>query len=327
MVQLDFNDVLIVPQVCDEDITSRKQVVLECDYEFNNNGVTWSGVPVIAANMDSVGTFEVAKILSKHKMLTCLNKKYQISDYIRHFDTIDYSYVIPSTGTSASEIDNCIQIASAYRDIKFICLDVANGYLKSVAESIKYIKKVLPFTAIIAGNVVTKEGCEVLTEAGADIIKVGIGSGSVCTTRTMTGVGYPQFSAILNCNDYNIVSDGGCQTPGDIMKAFVAGSKFVMIGGMLAGHTETGCQFYGMSSKEAMVDKGLYDTYKASEGKCVTLNSRGPLENSILEILGGMRSSCTYLGKTFLADILSDKYMQDNFIQVNRQKNEIFDGK
>ena len=332
MKALDFNDVLIVPRSSDEDILSRHQVKLECDYTFCIQGdvsrdVKWSGIPIIASNMDHIGTFEVAEILSTFKILTCLNKKYELSDYKQHDYNINYNYVIPSTGTKKEELDKCIIIAIEYSNIKFVCLDVANGYLKSTIEAVKYLRKNLPFTSIIAGNVVTEEGCDKLYEVGADIIKVGIGSGSVCTTRTLTGIGYPQFSAILNCNDYKIVSDGGCQNPGDIMKAFVGGASFVMIGGMLAGHTETGSKFYGMSSLEAMVDKGIYDSYKAPEGTCVNIESRGSLESTILKILGGMRSSCTYLGTKNLSKVIANKNNQNVHIIVNRQKNEVFDGK
>lgn len=332
MKALDFDDVLIVPRSSDEYITSRKEVNLECNYTFCVQGdiirdIKWSGIPVIASNMDHVGTFEVAEILSKHKMLTCLNKKYKLSDYKNNEHNINFNYVIPSTGIKKEELDKCINIANEYPTISFVCLDIANGYLNSTIEAVKYLRKRLPFTAIIAGNVVTEEGCDKLYEAGANIIKVGIGSGSVCTTRTLTGIGYPQFSALLNCNNYEIVSDGGCKNSGDIMKAFAGGADFVMIGGMLAGHVETGSEFYGMSSREAMVDKGLFDNYKASEGKCVTIESRGSLESTILEILGGMRSSCTYLGTKQLSKVIHDNNGKNLFVEVNRQKNEVFDEK
>ena len=224
-------------------------------------------------------------------------------------------------------------------DIKFICLDVANGYSESFVRFVKDVRKAFPTHTIMAGNVVTGEMVEELILSGADIIKVGIGPGSVCTTRKKTGVGYPQLSAVLECADAahglggHIISDGGCTCPGDVCKAFGAGADFVMLGGMLAGHDEcTGeivtkpsgvkvKQFYGMSSATAMLKHhGGVAEYRASEGKTVEVPYRGDVDKTILDILGGLRSACTYTGASKLRELP----IRTTFIRVSQQTNEVF---
>jgi GMP reductase len=221
-----------------------------------------------------------------------------------------------------------------------ICLDVANGYTELFVSFLKRVRAAFPKHTIIAGNVVTGEMCEELILSGADIVKVGIGPGSVCTTRKLTGVGYPQLSAVVECADAAhglgglVVSDGGCTCPGDVAKAFGAGADFVMMGGMLAGHAEGGGedvviggqhfrQFYGMSSEVAMekYSGGVAD-YRASEGKSTHVPYRGPAKDTILQILGGIRSSCTYVGAKSLKEISK----RTTFIRVTAQLNEIFSG-
>ena len=222
--------------------------------------------------------------------------------------------------------------------LKFICIDVANGYSEHFVNFLKQTRKQFPDKVIIAGNVVTGEMVEELLLAGADIIKVGIGPGSVCTTRIKTGVGYPQLSAIIECADAahglggHIISDGGCTTPGDVAKAFGAGSDFVMLGGMLAGHTESGGelleingkkfkQFYGMSSATAMNKHvGGVAEYRASEGKAVKLPFKGNVADTVLDILGGLRSSCTYVGASRLKELTK----RTTFIRVSEQENRVF---
>ena len=175
----------------------------------------------------------------------------------------------------------------------------------------------------MAGNVVTGEMTEQLILSGADIVKVGIGPGSVCTTRKKTGVGYPQLSAVMECADAahglsgHIISDGGCTMPGDFSKAFGAGADFVMAGGMFSGHDESGGEtvtdsdtgrkykeFYGMSSAHAMTKhSGGVADYRASEGKYVLVPYRGPVSGTVRTILGGVRSSCTYVGARKLKEL------------------------
>merc|ERR1711953_1270532 len=222
--------------------------------------------------------------------------------------------------------------------VKMICVDVANGYSEAFVNFIRETRSKFPSHTILAGNVVTQEMTEQLIMQGADIVKVGIGPGSVCTTRRQTGVGYPQLSAVIECADAahglggRIISDGGCACPGDVSKAFGAGADFVMAGGMFAGHDQSGGDvveengkkfklFYGMSSSTAM-DKhsGGVANYRASEGKTVKIPYRGDLNNTIRDILGGLRSTCTYVG----AGKLKELSKRTTFIRVTQQLNTIF---
>jgi GMP reductase len=248
------------------------------------------------------------------------------------------NHIAVSTGTGSQDFEKITQIFYANPKLRFICIDVANGYSEHFVAFVKQTRRKFQNKAIIAGNVVTGEMVEELLLAGADIIKVGIGPGSACTTRIKTGVGYPQLSAIIECADAahglggQIVSDGGCTTPGDVAKAFGAGADFVMLGGMLAGHDESGGdliekqgikvkQFYGMSSKTAM-DKhagGVAD-YRASEGKTVEVPYRGHVENTVLDILGGIRSTCTYVGASQLKELSK----RTTFIRVAEQENLVY---
>ncbi|MEM6699210.1 MAG: GMP reductase, partial [Bacteroidota bacterium] len=243
-----------------------------------------------------------------------------------------------STGTGNSDRGKMNQLLSQFPQIRFICIDVANGYSEHFVDFVKKTRETHPEKIIIAGNVVTGEMVEELLLAGADIIKVGIGPGSVCTTRVKTGVGYPQLSAIIECADAahglggQIISDGGCTIPGDVAKAFGGGADFVMLGGMFAGHDESGGQlveregkqyklFYGMSSQTAMNKyAGGVANYRASEGKTVEVPYRGAVEATILDILGGVRSSCTYVGAKKLKELTK----RTTFIRVQEQHNRIF---
>jgi len=222
--------------------------------------------------------------------------------------------------------------------VDMICLDVANGYSETFVNMVRRTREKYPEYTILAGNVVTGEMTEELILSGADIVKVGIGPGSVCTTRIKTGVGYPQLSSVIECADAahglggHIISDGGCTCPGDVCKAFGAGADFVMLGGMLSGHEESGGSllerdgkfyksFYGMSSKTAM-DKyaGGVAEYRASEGKTIEVPFRGPVEFTIQEILGGLRSACTYVGASSIKELSK----RTTFIRVTQQENRIF---
>ena len=223
--------------------------------------------------------------------------------------------------------------------LQFICIDVANGYSEHFVSFVKKTRNAFPDKIILAGNVVTGEMVEELLLAGADIIKVGIGPGSVCTTRVKTGVGYPQLSAIIECADAahglkgHIISDGGCKVPGDVAKAFGGGADFVMLGGMLAGHDESGGElveknghqyktFYGMSSETAMNKyAGGVAEYRASEGKTVTIKYRGAVNNTMQDLLGGVRSTCTYVG----AQSLKELTKRTTFIRVEEQHNQWFE--
>ncbi|MCL4138182.1 UNVERIFIED_CONTAM: hypothetical protein GTU68_012168 [Idotea baltica] len=322
-------------------LKSRSQVTLEREFTFLHGDVVWKGIPIMAANMDTVGTFEMAKALSKHKLFTAIHKHYSIVEW-RGFATSVSEDVLKniavSTGTGKNDSEKVKQILIEFPEINFICIDVANGYSEHFVNFVQKMRKNHPKKVIIAGNVVTGEMVEELLLAGADIIKVGIGPGSVCTTRVKTGVGYPQLSAIIECADAahgmggQIISDGGCKIPGDLSKAFGGSADFVMLGGMLAGHTESGGEliekngekykaFYGMSSETAMNKHvgGVAD-YRASEGKIVEVPFKGNVKNTITDILGGIRSTCTYVG----ANRLKELTKRTTFIRVQEQENQIY---
>ena len=338
-IKLGFKDVMIRPKR--STLKSRSEVNLERQFKFLHSPFTWTGIPVMAANMDTVGTFEMAKALSSKKLFTAIHKHYSINDWKSFCYNLPKdieSNIAISTGISEDDTKKLKHIFSINPNLKFICIDVANGYSEHFADFVKQTRKQYPDKVIIAGNVVTGEMVEELLLSGADIVKVGIGPGSVCTTRVKTGVGYPQLSAIIECADAahglggQIISDGGCSTPGDIAKAFGAGADFVMLGGMLAGHDESGGdtinkngkpfkRFYGMSSNTAMEKHvGGVAEYRASEGKTVEVPYRGQVENTLQDILGGLRSTCTYVGALRLKELTK----RTTFIRVNEQENTVY---
>ena len=338
-LKLGFKDVMIRPKR--STLKSRSQVSLERNFTFRNSNKKWNGVPIFAANMDTVGTFEMAKSLSKEKIITAIHKHYTLEEWDNFLaaqpDSI-YEYIALSTGIGESDEEKISRILEKHPKIEFLCIDVANGYSEHFVQFVKKTRKSFPEKTIIAGNVVTGEMVEELILAGADIIKVGIGPGSVCTTRIKTGVGYPQLSAIIECADAahglggHIMSDGGCKIPGDVAKAFGGGADFVMLGGMFAGHDQSGGEiveengkkfrlFYGMSSQTAM-DKhsGGVAEYRASEGKTVKVPYKGAVSETIKDILGGVRSTCTYVGASQLRELSK----RTTFIRVQEQHNEVF---
>lgn len=335
--KLDFKDVLIRPKR--STLKSRSEVELEREFTFKHSQITWKGVPIIAANMDHTGTFAMAKSLAEHGLLTALDKFLSLEDW-HQFQTDNpraMNYCFASAGTSQQDFDRLVKIFE-FAQTQFICLDVANGYTQTFVDAVKKVRDKFPKKIIMAGNVVTAEMAEELVIAGADIVKVGIGPGSVCTTRMKTGVGYPQLSAIIECADAvhglggRLCADGGCTVPGDVAKAFAAGADFVMLGGMFAGHEESSGEmiqkdgrtykrFYGMSSAEAMIKhRGGVDEYRASEGKSVDVPYRGKVDNTVLDILGGIRSACTYVG----AQKLKELSKRTTFVRVTQQLNEVF---
>jgi|TARA_Y100000310_G_scaffold279847_1_gene299217 GMP reductase len=341
-IKLDFKDVLLKPKR--STLSSRRSVTMERDFTFrhwNDTKETWSGVPIMASNMDGVGTFSMANVLQEHNMLTVIKKHYTIEDWenaVGH--GMSLNNIAVSTGTNAifdpdaEDYRKAQEILTRWPDIKFICIDVANGYQQNFSDFVKQVRERFPKKIIIAGNVITSEMTEQLCIAGADIIKCGIGPGSVCTTRTMTGVGMPQLSGIMECADAahglggHIIADGGCVEPGDVAKAFGSGADFVMLGGMLAGHDESEMEvvagqyeFYGMSSNRAMQEHGQRkDGYRSSEGRHVRLDARGSAEGTVVEILGGVRSACTYIG----ARRIKDMPKCATFILVNATHNTVY---
>ena len=370
-VKLDYKDVLIRPKR--STLRSRMQVVLNRSFTFRNyepnfpeniDDVHCTGIPIMASNMDGVGTFEMADTLAKKSIFTCLVKTYSADELIEFFNTDDYlrtNHVAMSIGTS--DDDWCkLEIVSAIvkGKLKYLCMDIANGYSEHFAQHVKKVRNAYPHIVIIAGNVVTGEMTEELILNGADIVKVGIGPGSVCTTRIQTGVGYPQLSAVIECADAahglggHIIADGGCTCPGDVAKAFAAGADFVMLGGMLAGHDEGGgevitkiyetdevtktgdgfyetiykekqfVQFYGMSSDAANTKHfgGLKD-YRSSEGREVLVPYRGSVGITIQDLTGGLRSTCTYAGALKLKQLSKCT----TFVRCTQQFNAVYANK
>lgn len=337
-IKLDFKDVLIRPKR--STLTSRSEVDIARSYEFLHSKRKYHGIPIIAANMDTTGTMEMARALAAHKLSTALHKHYDEAELLAFFaEQAQSSAAFYSMGITAPDFEKFQRVmAKANGTIQYVCVDVANGYTKAFISFIHKLRAAYPEITIMAGNVVTGEMTEELILDGVDIVKVGIGPGSVCTTRRMAGVGYPQLSAIIECADAAhglrgfICADGGCTSPGDLAKAFGAGADFIMLGGMLAGHDECGSdiveingvkkmRFYGMSSREAMNKyAGGVAGYRASEGKEVLLDYRGPVESTLQDILGGVRSACTYVG----ARTLKELSKRTTFVRVTQQINEVF---
>jgi len=354
--KLDFSDVLIVPKR--STLTSREEVSLERTFIFRNSKQNFTGIPVIASNMDGVATFETAEALAQYKMFTCLRKNYSIEELILWIGRTGYKIADNwafGIGIKDEDYEKFKFVKSKLPEcnIKFVCIDVANGYTERFVQFVRKFRDENPTITIIAGNVVTGEMTEELILSGADIVKVGIGPGSVCTTRIKTGVGYPQLSALIECADAAhglgglIVADGGCTCPGDVAKAFAGGADFVMLGGMLAGHDQGGgdivtkyyktnevtvdgqpiieerkfVQFYGMSSRSAN-DKhsGGLKSYRAAEGKEVLVPYRGDIANTVQDILGGVRSTLTYTGSRRLKELAK----RCTFVSVHNQVNNIF---
>ncbi len=363
--KLDYKDVLIRPKR--STLGSRKDVELEREFTFRNyqsdNHEHYRGIPIMASNMDGVGTFAMADKLAEMGLFTCLVKNYDASELIEFFhedNTGRRENVAYSTGITEQDFEKFKAVhKTTGANLKYVCVDVANGYSERFSEFIKQLRDAFPGIVIIAGNVVTGEMTEELMLSGADIIKVGIGPGSVCTTRIQTGVGFPQLSAVIECADSahglggHIIADGGCTCPGDLAKAFAAGADFVMLGGMFAGHdegggeiitryfksgevinTDTGLEdlleerkfvnFYGMSSKAANEKHfGGLKEYRSSEGREIQVPYRGEIENTIQDLLGGVRSTCTYAGAKKL------KWLSKctTFVKTNQQFNSVFTDK
>ena len=363
--KLDYKDVLIRPKR--STLGSRKDVELEREFSFRNytadSDQHYRGIPVMASNMDGVGTFLMADTLAELGLFTCLVKNYEVAQLVEFFAAGKASRrenVAYSTGITPQDYE---KFESVYQQtgnkLKYVCVDVANGYSERFSQFIKQLREACPAIVIIAGNVVTGEMTEELILSGADIVKVGIGPGSVCTTRLQTGVGFPQLSAVIECADAahglggHIIADGGCTCPGDLAKAFAAGADFVMLGGMLAGHDEGGGEiitryfktgevsktadgyedlieerkfvnFYGMSSRAAN-DKhfGGLKEYRSSEGREIQVPYRGKIDNTILNLLGGVRSTCTYAGAKKL------KWLSKctTFVKTGQQFNSVFSEK
>ncbi len=341
-LKLDFKDVLIRPKR--STLTTRSDVDISREFTFRHTGTKYAGIPIVASNMDTTGTFEIARALEPFKLTTALHKYYAVDEYVAFFAALERKsgafYSLGITKADEEKFDTVVRGAATTTEpaIRYVCIDVANGYTESFVRFVKKFREHHPELVIMAGNVVTGEMTEELILSGADIVKVGIGPGSVCTTRKMTGVGYPQLSAIIECADAahglegHICADGGCATVGDIAKAFGGGADFVMLGGMFAGHEESGGEgverngqkfrrFYGMSSKAAMERyAGGVAKYRAAEGTEVLVPWRGAVADTVQEILGGVRSACTYVGARRLREFSK----RTTFVRVTQPANEAF---
>ena len=373
-IKLDYSNVLFKPKR--STLTTRKEVNLKRSFKFKHSNIEYNGIPIMAANMDGVGTSEMAKALMQEGLMTCLTKSFHVQDYIDMFNFIQHkplklyanNNIVYCLGMSADDMTRFAVVHANIGDkIKYVCIDVANGYTQRFIEYVRNFRSHYPDVVLMAGNVVTADQTQELILNGADIVKVGIGPGSVCTTRIQTGVGYPQLSAVIECADAahglgaHIIADGGCTCPGDVAKAFGGGADFVMIGGMLAGHDEGGgdivinehitsqlkqndekgsrlfhggseahrvteirksVQFYGMSSKTANEKHfGGLDNYRSAEGKVVKIPYKGPVKHTIQDILGGIRSTCTYIG----AKNLKQLSKCTTFIRCNDTHNRVYE--
>lgn len=362
-IELDFCDVLFRPKRTT--LNSRREANVIRKYKFKYYPQTLMSCGIMAANMATTGTFAVNDVLQKYQAITCLHKHYDfqnpenyryIAQNYNKSESAHNAYTFISTGLR----DDKEQLFALLKDENFkidkLCIDIANGYIPKLTDFVKEVRDKFPELLIMVGNIVTGDMTQDLLLSGADIVKVGIGPGSVCTTRKLTGVGRPQLSAILECSDAAhgvdgfICADGGCTCAGDVAKAYGAGADFVMLGGMFAGtdeaageviertvetnevtgvegelrkvlKTEKFKQFYGMSSQLAQERHfGGMACYRASEGKVVEVPYKGSIENVVQEILGGVRSAMTYIGARELKDISKCT----TFYRVNRQLNEVF---
>ena len=339
-IKLNFDDVLMEPKR--STLSSRRDVDMTRKFTFRNSGKVMQFTPIFASNMDGVGTFSMAKVLQEHKMMTVITKSTTVDQWKEAVGSgLRLQSVSVCTGTNkiwdpeAEDYARMKQVLDSFPDVKMITVDVANAYHQNFVDFIKMVRDEFPDKVIVAGNVVTPEMVEELIINGADMVKIGIGPGSVCTTRTMTGIGVPQFSAIVECADAangvdgHIMADGGCVWPGDIAKAFGGGAHAVMIGGMLAGHDESEqpvvdgkVEFYGMSSDRAREKHGKRkDGYRGNEGRWISLPYRGPVEPTVEDILGGVRSAATYIG----ARRLKDMPKCATFVRVNNNINKVYE--
>lgn len=349
-IKLDFKDVLIRPKR--SEAASRSSVVLEKTYRFLNSQNEWKGVPIIAANMDTTGTFAMAKELAKYDCMTCLHKHYPIEELVQFFNrdlnpaSKNAFYTI---GLKEDDLEKLDKVVKQVGHIENICIDVANGYTQYFVDHCKKIREKFPKSTLMVGNVCTPEMVsELLLTGSADIIKIGIGPGSVCTTRIVAGVGFPQLSAIIECADAahglrgHVCADGGCTQPGDLSKAFGAGADFVMLGGMFSGHDEcegeweystnengekvrSSLLFYGMSSKPAIEKySGGLAGYRAAEGRVVRVPYKGSVHDEggvMQQILGGIKSACAYVG----ASCLKDLPKCTTFVRCARTHNDVYE--
>lgn len=309
-----FDEVFIIPSKTD--VNSRSNVNLNISYTTKISNQTIQGCPVIVANLDTTGSIQMAKQLYKHKMFVGLNKYLEFNKVKDFFKTNESEFSFYTIGLNG-DLDKVKELHET--SFKYLMIDIANGYISDFLKFVEKTRKIFPKLIIIAGNVCTPEGVKYLVEAGADIVKCGIGQGGLCETSAKAGIGYPQFSVAQECGNYArkigalAISDGGTKTPADICKSLAAGSHFVMCGSIFLGYDEcdgewTNDKFlkaYGMSSKTAndKYNNGLKE-YRTSEGVNEKLIShKGKVENLVLDIKGSLASCCSYTNSFNLQDL------------------------
>jgi IMP dehydrogenase len=313
---LTYDDVLLMPRHCE--ITSRTIPDLESRITKNFK----VKVPFISANMDTVTEERMARAMgelgaigSLHRFLSVEDQAQEVKNLIAAKKDIDGLVVAASVGVKEEGMRRADALADA--GVEILTLDIAHGDSVMMLEVLEYLKKTHPQVDVIAGNVAMPDGVKRMIDAGADAIKVGIGPGSMCTTRIITGCGVPQLSAVALCvaearkYDIPVIADGGIKTSGDIVKAFAAGAESVMLGSMLAGTLESpgevkgGMKKYrGMASKDAQVSwRGNMQKGMAPEGESRMIPCKGSVADVIHELAGGVRSGMTYLNAQTLAEI------------------------
>jgi GMP reductase len=329
----DFSDVLIKPRMTT--MTSRSEASIEREFYFKNSGQTIVSSPIIISNMDIVGNFTMAKAVDHHKIMTCFHKFYTLVNYdleLNQDETKSFNFVTIGIGEiSFNHILNMKNLGFFAKNKLGICVDVANGYMTSLWPYLEKLRKMLPNTVIMAGNICTPEPIQAFANVGVDVIKAGVGSGAQCLTRTVAGVGVPQFTAVMDCVEAAdklgilVCSDGGINDYADFGKALGAGADFVMSGSMFAGHHESGGdvitlggkqykEMYGMSSRTAQNKYyGGMAKYRASEGRTSLIPLKGPVEDTIQNIFGGIRSAMSYTNSRTLEEFPSNV----TFIPVN----------
>lgn len=339
-IKLDYSDVLLRPKR--STLTSRKEVILDREFKFYHSPKTWTGIPIMTANMATCGTFEMARVLVDYKMITTFHKYYSVEEYQTFFkDFNNPDYIVYTLGIRETDIEQLKEMIEKdlMKHFSFVCIDVPNGYLERFLDAIKLVRTLLPEHIIIAGNVVTNEMTEQIILSGADIVKVGIGPGSACTTRRMTGVGYPQLSAVIETADAAhgisngrggsglIIADGGQQFPSDVSKAFCGGADFNMMGSMFSGFAESAGklvekdgkkfkEYFGSSSNKALTEYyGKKEAHRATEGRYVLMPYKGNISDFIQDLFGALRSTGTYIG----AKSLKQFSKRATFIRVHKQ--------
>ncbi|WP_413587518.1 guanosine monophosphate reductase [Bdellovibrio sp. HCB274] len=309
---LTFDDVLIIP--ARSDIRSRRDPNLTTKVTRNFTMET----PIISANMDMVTEYDMALAMHNLGGMGILHRfisTEEQSAQARRLKEAGVKLISASVGVGEEFKTRSKALVEA--GVNIITIDIAHGHSVQMMETMKWLKDQYPHVDLIAGNMATPDAARDLIEAGADAIKVGIGPGSMCTTRIITGCGVPQLTAIALCSEVAsahgvpVIADGGIRTSGDMVKAFAAGASTVMLGSMLSGTIETPGeikngkkQYRGMASRSAQDSwRGGVPEGMAPEGESTQVNVKGHVKDVIHEVTGGIRSGMSYINATSIAEI------------------------